>query len=148
MTDGGSLIVTTGSRSAAIALATVVEIMRDLPVETLGDQPPFVLGLSIIRGAPTPVVHLGRLLGEDRTQTRRFVRLRLGERSAAIAVASVRGVKLLDATDLTRLPPLLGPDNAELVDAVGRLDSELLFVLRTGRIVPESVWTALAQGSR
>jgi purine-binding chemotaxis protein CheW len=118
--------------------------MRNLPVEPLHDLPHFVLGLSLIRGAPTPVVHLGRLLGDDAAETRRFVRLRLRDRSVALAVASVLGVKHVDPASLAPLPSLLGPANAQLVDAVGQLDRELLLVLGTARLVPESVWRALA----
>ena len=44
---------------AALPLEHVVETMRPLPVEPLGDAPRFILGLSIVRGEPIPVVDVG-----------------------------------------------------------------------------------------
>jgi len=140
-----SLVVGVGSRTCALAASYVLETMRPLPVEPLAGMPPFVLGLSIIRGGPVPVIHLGRLLGggEAADAVSRFVTLRLGDRKLALAVRSVLGLRELDLGSLVELPTILGDESARTVEAVGSLDAGLLVVLRAMRILPEPLWGAL-----
>ena len=52
------LIVMAGARACAIPLDYVAETMRPLPIEPVAGTPGFVRGVSVIRGAPTPVVDL------------------------------------------------------------------------------------------
>jgi purine-binding chemotaxis protein CheW len=86
----------------------VVEVMRPLPLEPVIGLPTFILGLSVIRGAPVPVVDLAALTGDRRgSGTTRFVTLGLGERRVAVAVEEVLGVRALDVETLQELPPLL-----------------------------------------
>jgi len=138
------LICRIGSRLYGIPLEHVLETMRPLPVEPLGQLPGFVDGLSLIRGRPTPVIDAHRLLGagaEGRTRER-YVTLRLGERYAALAVDAVLGVRQVDVGQLDELPALLRDQN-ELVVALGALDRELFLVLEGSRLVPEAVWATL-----
>jgi purine-binding chemotaxis protein CheW len=154
------LIVTAGAVSCAIPLEHVVETMRPLPIEAVAGLPSFVLGVSVIRGVPTPVVDLAALLEGASGAPGRFVTLRLGDRSAALAVLGVAGVRSLDPGQLSSLPPLLRQDAGPLagppgetqeeapagpVSALGLRDARLLLVLRTALLVPEQVWKTLAQ---
>jgi len=140
-----ALLVRAAGRLCAVPIAHVVEVMRALPVEPIPGAPSFVPGLAIIRGAPMPVVDLGLLTG-GRSASGRFVTLRLGDRRAALAVDAVVGVRAVDACLLQELPPLLRDAGAEVVDAIGVIDTELLVSLRAGRLVPEDVWQAVAAG--
>jgi purine-binding chemotaxis protein CheW len=56
------LLCRIGSSIGALALKDVRETMRPLPIEPLAGTPPFVLGLAIVRGFPTPVIDAARLL--------------------------------------------------------------------------------------
>ncbi|MGA2344181.1 MAG: chemotaxis protein CheW [Steroidobacteraceae bacterium] len=142
--DDRFLLCRIGSRIGALTLKDVREVMRPLPIEPLAGTPPFVLGLAIVRGFPTPVIDAGRLLGPiDLPSPARFVSLRLGERSAALAVDAVLDVRSLAAGDLKEIPPLLREAGADLVSAIGALDTELLLVLEAARLVPESIWSAI-----
>lgn len=133
-----------GSCLCAIPVENAVETLRPLPLEPLAEMPSFVLGLSIIRGNATPVVHAGKLLGVGEVgPPTRFLSLRVGERSVALAVDAVVGVRDLSTQTFDGLPPLLHDAAADVVSAVGTLDSELLLLLRSARVVPQSVWTAL-----
>jgi purine-binding chemotaxis protein CheW len=141
------LLCRVGSSVCALPIEHVSETMRPLPVEPFAGSPTFVLGLSIIRGSPVPVVDAGRLLGAaEQPRLTRFVTIKVGERRAALAVGAVVGVWSLAATSLDELPPLLREASGDVVAAIGRLDADLLLVLRSARIVPESVWTALEAG--
>ncbi len=145
------LLCCIGSRIGALALRDVRETMRPLPVEPLMGAPPFVLGLATIRGFPTPVVDVGRLLGPSESSfapahppsAARFVSLRLGERTAALAVDAVLDVRSVSSQILASTPPLLREASASVVSVVGALDTRLLIVLEAARLVPDSVWSAM-----
>jgi purine-binding chemotaxis protein CheW len=145
------LLCRIGSHIGALALKDVREIMRPLPIEPLMGTPPFVLGVAIIRGFPTPVVDADRLIGPSSLPSRpivspspaRFVSLKLGERTAALAVDAVLDVRSLPVETLSAVPPLLLGGDAQLVSVIGALDAKLLLVLEAARLVPDSVWSAI-----
>jgi purine-binding chemotaxis protein CheW len=145
------LLCRIGSRIGALALRDVWETMRPLPVESLPGSPPFVVGLAIVRGIPTPVVDANRLLGSSTPPgapdaaplTSRFVSIKLGERTAVLAVDAVLGVRSLAAEMFANIPPLLQGGSAELASAIGALDAKLLLVLEAARLVPDSLWSAI-----
>ena len=139
------LVCRVGSRLCGLPLAHVIETMRPLPVEPLAHLPSFVDGLSLIRGRATPVLDARRLLGEggEPGARTRFVTLELAERSAALAVDAVLGIRSIDVTQLAQLPALLRDAQNDLVAALGTLDHELLLVLERSRLLPDAVWAAL-----
>jgi len=123
--------------------------MRALAVEPLPGAPAFVAGVSIIRGAPVPVVDAAALLDgaatrEVATRPGRLVTLRVGERHVALAVDEVLGVRAIPAADLRELPPLLGEARGDGVAWLGAHDDGLLVVLEGTRLIPDSLWAALA----
>lgn len=137
------LLARVGTRSCAIPLEVVAETMRPLRIEPLAGMPPFVLGLSVVRGTPIPVVDVARLLGAaESPPITRFVSIRVGSRQAVLAVEAVLGVQVFSQSSLDELPPLMGRESADLVETIGRLDSALLLVLKSGRLVPSSAWAA------
>lgn len=140
---GVALVFRAGPRRCGLPVAQVVETMRPLPVERVAGVPAAVLGLAVIRGAPTPVVDLARVVGvADAGAPGRFVVVAVGARRAALAVTEVLGVYALDAALFDALPPLLR-DAGGAASAVGVHDRELLSMLDGARVVPESAWDAL-----
>lgn len=142
-----ALIVRVPSALCAFPLAEVIETMRPLPVESLANTPDFILGVSRIRGAAVPVIQLSALFqkvhrGDSVT---RFVTLRVGLHCVALAVQSVVGIADLSDKALTSLPPLLRTLRTEFIQTLCTLDEELLAILNTARLVPESVWESLAR---
>jgi purine-binding chemotaxis protein CheW len=134
------LVVRASSKAYAIPISHVVETMRPLPIAPVTGMPEFVLGLSLIRGAPVPVVDVDSLVGSRRTEEiSRFVLLRVAERSVALAVGAVVGIRDLDAAHLQEMPPLLSNAGADVIEAVGVLDARLLLVFRASRLVPEEI---------
>lgn len=144
-----ALICRTGTRLLALPLTHVAETLRVLPIEPLVGSPAFVLGLSILRGAPVPVVDAGILLGvKEAASPTRLVTLRTGERQVALAVEEVLGIRALPPAHLLEMPPLLEGSADGAVAAVGALDTKLLLVLRAARLLPEAAWqTIKAEGS-
>jgi purine-binding chemotaxis protein CheW len=132
-----------GTRLCGVPIEHVAETMRPLPVEPVAGMPAFVRGLSVIRGAPVPVVDAAALLSEGAPEglPGRYVTLELGDRRVALAVDEVRGIRRLAA--LRDLPPLFAEAGNQAVESVGTLDGDLLLVLKRTRLIPESVWAAL-----
>ena len=139
------LVVTVGGLACAIPLHHVAETMRPLSIEPVAGTPGFVRGVSVIRGAPTPVVDLKALLenGENSAAYGRFVIMKVGERRVAIGVDGVVGLRNLDSAQMAELSPMLRDVAADLIEAIGTRDAQLLVVLRAARIVPDAVWTTL-----
>jgi len=128
----------------AFPIEAVVETTRPLPTSAFTGMPEFLLGIALVRGIPTPVVDLNSLFqGSSHAAATRFVILRTGERTVAVLVEAVLGVVEIDRSVLQDLPPALQSARSDLIEAVGRTDSELLVTLRIGRLVPDAVWESL-----
>jgi purine-binding chemotaxis protein CheW len=122
----------------------VTEIMRPLQVDRLAEAPRFVAGVSIVRGRPTPIIDAGLLISDDRGDPTRFVIVKIDEhRSVGLAVDDVIGVRELEGSLLTDLPPLLQESEGAGISRIASLDGELLVMLETARIVPDAVWTEI-----
>lgn len=133
------------TRLCALPLEHVVETMRPLPTELLAGGPKFIRGVSIIRGEPVPVVDAASLMGGKESCPTRLVALNTDGRRVAVAVDAVLGVQAIPVESLHDLPPLLADVDAEVISGLGTLDAELLVVLHSARLVPESVWGLLEQ---
>lgn len=139
-----ALIVASGDASCALPLTNIREVMRPLPTESVAGMPIFMKGISIIRGAPVPVVDLQHLLGLHQTESNsRYVLLQMGEKQVALAVKEVVGLRPLRPAVLQELPPLLRDVDHELVALIGNLDQHLLMVLEASHIIPQEIWNAL-----
>ena len=138
------LLFDSQSRTCALPLSDVVEIMRPLPIEPVAGAPTFVRGVSVVRGQPIPVVDLAVLLaGRSEGSPGRFVVVRSGERRIALAVDSVQGKREIDPAALESLPTLLGTAPSEIGESVGLLDQRLLTCLRAGRVLFDEAWQAI-----
>jgi purine-binding chemotaxis protein CheW len=131
-----ALVCRTGGRLCALPLIHVLETLRPLPLEALGEPRPPVLGLARIRGASLPVVDLAALLNLPAQTPGRFVTLAVGRRRAALAVGEVLGIRELPAAAAEPLPPLLAEPELACIKALARLDQELLLVLHGARLLP------------
>jgi purine-binding chemotaxis protein CheW len=138
-----ALVVRVHTRACALPLAHVIETMRPLPIETIAGVPSFVRGVCIIRGAPTPVVDLGVLLGAPGGDGNRFVTVRLGDKQVALCVDAVLGIHHLDEATMQGLPPVLTDASNDVIEALGTLDDRILVVLRATWELPDDVWHAL-----
>jgi purine-binding chemotaxis protein CheW len=140
------LLCRVGTVVCGLRVENVVETLRPLPIESINGAPDFVSGVSVIRGAPVPVVDLPMMLGGGDARPGRFVVVKLGARRIALWVAEVIGLRTLEPDSLEALPPLLDTSRSEFISALGSLDAQLLVVLEGARILPESAWAALRGG--
>lgn len=140
---GLSLLFRADAHLCAFGLEHVLEIMRPLPVAPVAGAPPFVRGVSVIRGVPTPVVDAAALVGTGGRPATRFVLVKGDRHPAAFAVDEVLGVRDIAPESLHELSPLLGAADPALVLALGVVGTEPLAFLHAARIVPDSMWAAL-----
>lgn len=130
----------------ALPLGQVEETMRPLAVERIVGVPSFVLGLAVSRGVPIPVVDACSLLGGEASPPKRFVTMKAGTRRIALAVDAVVGVVEIPPASVDGLPSLFQGAGLEAIAAIGALDSELLLVLCSARLVPEEAWATIEAG--
>ncbi len=121
----------------------MIETMRPLPIERVPGVPPYIAGVSLIRGVAVPVVEVATLLGDTCDGATRFVTIRRERRTIALAVDEVKEVRAVAADDMAALPSLLGDVDAGIVSALTHLDDRLLFVLGHARLIPPDAWATL-----
>lgn len=138
------LVCRSASHSCALPLSSVVETLRPLPVEPLRPAPPFISGISVIRGRPTPVFDLAAFLEDFEVKPTRFVSLSIANRPVALAVSAVRGIYSFAVAAEGTLPPLMRGVARDSVSAVGILDRQLLLFLETSRMIPPEFFEHLA----
>jgi len=132
-------------RLCGLPAAHVVETMRPMAVRPIAESPPFVLGVSLIRGEPVPVLDAASLLGAPKSPGGRFVTVQIDTRRVALSVDAVLGLFPIPANSMAGLPPLLGEASSEVVSALRILDNELLYLLNSARMVPDSLWATLKE---
>ena len=132
------LLIRTGPYCCALPVSAVVETMRPLPIQKLKNAPPGVIGVSIVRGCPTPLLDLAALLHENSPSAyTRFVSLRVAQRTVALAVDTVIGIRDFGiSSPLPAIPPLFQQVRPEVIEAMTAVDSELVLVLRSAELVP------------
>jgi purine-binding chemotaxis protein CheW len=128
------LVCRVGGGLCAVPVTTVRETMRPQPVTPLADGPPYLSGVAVVRGALTPVVDAGALVSGIPVNAGRLLSLAAADRSVALAVESVVGVRVIEPDALVDLPDG-GP-----VAGLGVLGDRMLAVLDAVRVVPEPVW--------
>jgi purine-binding chemotaxis protein CheW len=133
------IICNVGRVLCSLPVASVAETFRPLPIEGVAGAPAFVLGLSLVRGSPTPVIDLARLIGGEPGRPGRFVVVRTDDRAVALAVDAVVGIRMLAPERMQALPPLLRDADNDVISAIGRLDSALFLVLQASRMVPQGL---------
>jgi purine-binding chemotaxis protein CheW len=139
-----SLVFRAGPLLCALRLDEVVETMRPLDTQPLAGTPAFVRGISVLRGVPTPVIDVARLLGGEQTEVHRYVAVRTERGAVALATGPVLGIRDVDANATAGHPALLGARSSRLVAGVGTVGAEPLLLLQSMRAVPDEVWEAAA----
>jgi purine-binding chemotaxis protein CheW len=140
-----ALVFRAGALLCALPLDEVIETMRPLETRPLAGTPGYVHGISVLRGVPTPVIDVARLLTGVAGEIERYVAVRTERGPVALATGTVLGIRATDAGPAEAHPALLGGSH-RLVAGVGTLGSEPLLLLQNMRAVPDDVWEAAAAG--
>lgn len=143
--DAASLVFRAGPLLCALRLDEVIETMRPLATHPLAGTPAFVTGICIMRGIPSLVIDVARLLGGARAEVVRFIAVRTERGAVAFATGKIHGVRPVGADGTPRHDALLGAAPARLIAAVGTIDAEPVLLLQSMRLVPDEVWAAAAE---
>jgi chemotaxis signal transduction protein len=140
------LLFRAGDQICAISARHVDETMRPMKIVPLDKVPAFVLGLSVIRGTPYPIIDLRKILGRDTHELpKRLIALHVDRaRRVGVLVDEVLGLYPAHLLAFEPLPPIMEAAHAEVTESLATLDGELLRVLGKGRLVPEAVWQNVA----
>ena len=140
-----ALVFRAGQLLCALRLDEVIETMRPMETLPLAGTPSFVLGISVLRGVPTPVIDVCRLLGGGPCdEPQRYVTVRTERGAIAMATGPVLGIRAIDASEAGGHPALLGGASSRLVAGVGTVGAEPLMLLQSMRTLPDEVWEAAA----
>jgi purine-binding chemotaxis protein CheW len=139
-----SLVFRAGPLLCALPLDEVVETMRPLPTRPLAGTPPFVLGISVLRGVPTPVLDMARLLAGEPAEIDRYVAVRTERGPVALAIGQILGIRDTEAGPAEGHPTLVRGVARRFVAGVGTIGVEPLLLLQSMRAVPDEVWEAAA----
>jgi purine-binding chemotaxis protein CheW len=142
-----SLVFRAGPLQCALRLDEVVETMRPLETQALAGTPPFVVGISVLRGVPTPVIEVARLLSGEAAAIERYVAVRTDRGVVALATGTILGIQAVRVEAGSGHPALLGAGEDRLVEGVATIGAEPLLLLRSMRTIPAEVWTAAATGN-
>jgi purine-binding chemotaxis protein CheW len=135
--DAAWLLWRGGSRTCALPIEHVIEVMRPFSIKVVPESPPLLRGIAAIRGQATPVIDAGLLVGDQPSAANYLVAVRAGSRNVALAVESVVGVRALPQG--ADLPPLLRGAAARAISSVEMLDAELFMRLQAVRILPDAI---------
>lgn len=142
-----ALVFRAGPLFCALPLGEVVETMRPLQTRPLAGAPPYVRGLTVLRGTPAPVIDLPRLLTGVPAPVDRYVSVRAGNGRIACATGPVIGVREVGRppdgpdTPFAGVPAFTGVP-AALIAAVGTIGTEPLLLLNSVAVLPDQVWAA------
>src|SRR5690349_22214794 len=130
-----SLVFRAGPLLCALRLDEVIETMRPLATHALAGTPAFVTGICIMRGIPTLVIDVARLLGGVEAQVSRFVAVRTERGPVAFATGDIHGVRPVSTSDAGRHEALLGDAPARLIAAVGTIAAAPVVLVQRLRLV-------------
>lgn len=142
--DGGRRLVvfSLSGEEYGVPITLVQEIIRHTPPRTIPGSPHYVEGVINLRGRIIPVVDLRRRLGVhgERPAESKVVIVAVDELTVGVVVDEVREVLTLSPEVCESAPP--GTDDADYVEAVGKLDDRLVVVLDMLRLLDGRALTA------
>ncbi|MEV0902364.1 chemotaxis protein CheW, partial [Actinoplanes sp. NPDC049802] len=137
-----ALVFRAGPVFCALPLDEVIETMRPLETRALAGTPPYVCGLTVLRGEPTPVIDVTRLLTGADGLIDRYVAVRAARGPVVCATGPVLGVREVLVSPPEESSVLFTGISKALIAAVGTIGADPLLLLRSPRAVPDEVWEA------
>jgi purine-binding chemotaxis protein CheW len=134
------LVLKDGNIFLCIPARHTIEIMRPLPIRQLLNPPHCILGISIIRGKPTPVLDIFKLLNtESGNKPTRFVLIKSGEKELALAVAQVLYTTSIPLTVLNELPSVFREGNDTMIKSLAVADEQLGAMLDASKLMTKEL---------
>lgn len=120
-----------------IPILKVREIINMPVITKMPQSPPYVEGVTSLRGNIIPIVNLKKLvrLGGEETKENKVIVVVSGKMTFGILVDGITGVINIEESSIEP-PERFLSDNVEQVEGVAKLDGRLVVLLNTNKLLP------------
>ncbi len=120
-----------------IPILTVREIITMPSITVLPNLPPYMEGITNLRGTVIPIVNLKHLLhsGNGEMPSKTIIVISAGRITFGIIVDGITGVVKADETQIEPSDKLIS-NNADLLEGVAKIGNRLIVLLNTKKILP------------
>ena len=121
-----------------VPISMVQEIIRMQEITEIPRAPEFVEGVINLRGKIIPVIDLRKRFGlgaGEQTKNTRIVVIKVGEITVGMVVDAVSEVIRLNDEDIEPPSPIVASLDAEYIKGVGKIESKLIILLDTEKIL-------------
>jgi purine-binding chemotaxis protein CheW len=133
----------------ALRIDRVREIVNPSAVTKLPEVPAYVEGVTNLRGTIIPIVNLRRLFGlppRDVDADTRTIVVDLGTKTVGCTVDVVTQVMRISADQIQAAPEMPGA-SAAYVEALARMNDEVVIILHADRMFDPVLLTEVVQGN-
>ena len=112
-----------------INIATVESIIKMQPITQLPQTPPYVKGVTNLRGSVLPVIDLRIRFGQqtqDETRQTRIIIVSMGNVKVGMVVDGVSEVLQVSGEVIEPLPPMVNSVNSAFLQGIARLEDRLM----------------------
>ncbi|MCX8061977.1 MAG: chemotaxis protein CheW [Anaerolineales bacterium] len=127
-----------GGEQFGVEISAVESIVQLLPITHVPQAPPFVRGVTNLRGRVLPVLDLYTRFGlteQGETKEQRIVVVQCGGIEAGIIVDGVSEVITLDPTQVEPPPPLTRTAASEFVSGIAKLGERIVILLDLRKVL-------------
>lgn len=118
-----------------VPILKVQEIINVPSITKLPQSPPYIKGVTNLRGKIIPIIDLKKLMNiNDFTEGSKVVVLSSGQITFGVLVDSITGVIYVEEDSIEQPRDF---NSAELVSGIAKVEEKLLIMLDTKKIVPE-----------
>lgn len=127
-----------GTETYGIDISTVREIIKIVDITNVPKAPHFVSGLINLRGVIIPVVDLRKMFDIKpfgNSVDNRIIVVDANERSIGILVDNVSEVRNLNSEEVEPVPNIVSGIDNKYLDGVGKIDDQILILLRLDKVL-------------
>jgi len=127
-----------GNEIYGINISTVREIIKIVDIANVPKAPHFVSGLINLRGIIIPVVDLRKMFDIKpfgNSVDNRIIVVDANERSIGILVDNVSEVRNLNSAEVEPVPNIVSGIDNKYIDGVGKIDDQILILLRLDKVL-------------
>jgi purine-binding chemotaxis protein CheW len=140
------VVLELAGESYGVQIGKVQEIIRMQPITRVPNAPPFIEGVTNLRGRVIPVLDLRQRFGfaaGESTRRSRIVVAELGRHTVGMVVDGVSEVLMIPAGAVEPPSVLVTTADSEYLQGVAKLDERLVLLLDLDRVLSASEDAAL-----
>ncbi len=146
--DNQIVIFELGGEQFGVGISTVESIVQMLPITHVPQAPPFVRGVTNLRGKVLPVLDLNQrfnVKAQVETKEQRIVVVHSGGIEAGIIVDRVSEVETIDPAQVEAAPALTRTAASGFVQGIVKLGERIIILLDLGKVLSTEEQTQMAE---